>query len=335
MIRDYYLKIFCIPLLGIIIPIVSGNITYSKYSFPELLLANCYFVFISFCIWSGSQWIHRKLRPLFKISQSPFIKILSLCMISAPYGASIGVMLNMIWLRISRETFSWDNIFKFVLFTSLAVVVFTLVYEILFLSKERELDTKIVDQLDRERTQAELIILKNELDPHFIFNSLNTLSQLITTNPGKAHLFNSRLASVYKYFLINKEKELIPLQDELEFIHNYMFLLQIRHDDKLSLQTDLKENAENIKILPCALQVLVENAIKHNEFTEEKPLKIVISLNGEFLKVSNNTKPKLNSVSSTGIGLKNLSARYRLICHKDIFVESSNNNFVVKLPLIS
>jgi LytS/YehU family sensor histidine kinase len=335
MIRDYYLKIFCIPLLGIIIPIVSGNITYSKYTFPELLLANCYFVFISFCIWSGSQWIHRKLRPVFKINQSPFIKILSLCMISAPFGASIGVMLNMIWLRISRETFSWDNIFKFVLFTSLAVVVFTLVYEILFLSKERELDTKIVDQLDRERTQAELIILKNELDPHFIFNSLNTLSQLITTNPGKAHLFNSRLASVYKYFLINKERELIPLQDELEFIHNYMFLLQIRHDDRLSLHTDFREDAQNIKILPCALQILVENAIKHNEFTEEKPLMITISMNGEYLKVSNNTKPKINTVNSTGIGLKNLSARYRLICHKDILVESSNTDFVVKLPLIS
>jgi len=215
------------------------------------------------------------------------------------------------------------------------VVVFTLVYEILFLSKERELDTKIVDQLDKERTQAELTILKNELDPHFIFNSLNTLSHLITTNPGKAHLFNNRLASVYKYFLINKERELISLQDELEFIHNYMFLLQIRHDDKLSLQTDLKENADKIMILPCALQVLVENAIKHNEFTEEKPLLIKISLNGEYLKVSNNTKPKLNSVNSTGIGLKNLSARYRLICHKDIFVEITNNDFVVKLPLIS
>jgi LytS/YehU family sensor histidine kinase len=139
---------------------------------------------------------------------------------------------------------------------------------------------------------------------------------------------------VYKYFLINKERELISLQDELEFIQNYMFLLQIRHDDKLSLQTDLKENAENIKILPCALQVLVENAIKHNEFTEEKPLLIRISLNGEYLKVSNNTKPKLNIVSSTGIGLKNLSARYRLICHKDISVESTQNDFVVKLPLI-
>ncbi len=335
MIRDYYLKIFCIPLLGIVIPLVSGNITYSKYTFPELILANCYFVFVSFCIWSGSQWIHRKLRPLFKINQSPFIKILSLCMISAPYGASIGVMLNMIWLRFSREIFRWDNIFKFVLFISLAVVVFTLVYEILFLSKERELDTKIVDQLDRERTQAELTNLKNELDPHFIFNSLNTLSHLITANPGKAHLFNNRLASVYKYFLINRERELISLQDELEFIQNYMFLLQIRHDEKLSLQTDLKENADKIMILPCALQVLVENAIKHNEFTEEKPLLICISMNGQFLKVSNNTKPKLINVSSTGIGLKNLSSRYRLVCHKDILVEITNDHFVVKLPLIS
>lgn len=336
MIRDYYLQIVCIPLLGIIIPIVSENITYSKHSTPVLIAANLFFIFTSFCIWQGSKWVHRKLRPLFTINKSPFIKIASLCALSAPFGASIGVFFLMIWLKFSCEIFSWMNILKFAMVTSLAVVVFTLVYEILFLSKERELDTKIVDQLDRERTQAELTILKNELDPHFIFNSLNTLSHLISMHPEKAQLFNSRLASVYKYFLINKERELISLHDELEFINNYMFLLQIRHDDKLCLRTDLKnENDKKIMILPCALQVLVENAIKHNEFTEQNHLEINISMNGEYLKVSNKTQPKLNNVNSTGIGLKNLSSRYRLVCHKDILIENTSEHFTVKLPLIA
>ena len=124
----------------------------------------------------------------------------------------------------------------------MAVLIFTLVYEILFLSKERELDTKIVEELDRERVQAELDVLYNELDPHFIFNSLNTLNHLIITNPEAAHLFNSRLAQVYKYVLMNKNRELVSLSNELEFIESYFFLLQVRHENKLLFELDAKES---------------------------------------------------------------------------------------------
>lgn len=217
----------------------------------------------------------------------------------------------------------------------LAVVVFTLVYEILFLSKERELDTKIVDQLDWERSRTEMTVLKNELEPHFIFNSLNTLSHLILSDPQTAHLFNSRLARVYKYFLINKDRELISLRDELEFIENYFFLLQIRHDNKLNLKTELHGDSEGtIMILPCALQILVENAIKHNQFTDADPLHITIVLNGQYIKISNNSRPKPYLVNSTRIGLRNLSSRYKLVCNKDIIVERTNEDFIVKLPLI-
>ena len=140
----------------------------------------------------------------------------------------------MIWFSLSKEGFSWDALFRFNLFCSLAIILFTLVYEILFLNKERELDSKIVYQIDRERSQAELEALRNELDPHFIFNSLNTLNHLIVNNPQQAYMFNNKLAQVYKYFLINKNNELISINDELEFIDSYFFLLQIRHDDKLN-----------------------------------------------------------------------------------------------------
>ena len=138
------------------------------------------------------------------------------------------------------------------------------------------MDNKIVDQLDQERSQAELQALTNEMDPHFIFNSLNTLNHLILNNPPQAHLFNNKLAQVYKYFLINKTRELISLKDEMEFIDDYFFLLQIRHDSKLQLQVELNDEANKAMIPPCAIQVLVENAIKHNEFTEHNPLLITI-----------------------------------------------------------
>jgi len=215
-----------------------------------------------------------------------------------------------------------------------AVIIFTLIYEILFLSKERELDTKIVDQLDKERSQAELQALTNEMDPHFIFNSLNTLNHLIVNKPQQAHLFNNKLAQVYKYFLINKTRELIPLKDEMEFIDDYFFLLQIRHDGKLHLDVNLDEENNKAMIPPCALQVLIENAIKHNEFSEDNPLYIKISMNGQYIRVTNNAKPKPYSINSTGIGLKNLSSRYRIISKKNIEIEKARESFTVKLPLL-
>ena len=335
MIKDLLLKIIFIPVLGIGLPLVSGIIDYKKYSLAELIAANLFFILTSFFIWKGCNWIHIKLRPLYRPISNPFSKIAAVCLVSALYGACTGGLSSLIWLKISREHFSWMSIYKFIAACVAAVIIFTLIYEILFLSKERELDTKIVDQLDKELSQAELQVLTNEMDPHFIFNSLNTLNHLILNQPKQAHLFNNRLAQVYKYFLINKNKELISLQDELEFIEDYFFLLQIRHDNKLQLQTTLDDKSNKVMIPPCSIQILVENAIKHNEFSESNPLLIKVTVNEHYLQVSNNIKPKLYAVNSTGIGLKNLSSRYKILFRKDITISTSHENFIVKLPLIT
>ena len=336
MVKDVQLKLLFIPLLGMMIPVVSGIVTYENYSALQIIISNFYFILTSFFIWGGCNWIHMKVRPLFRRSQGPFVKILSISVLSALYGAACGGSLTMIWFRISNDVFSWQKYFSFIAFTVMAVLIFTLVYEILFLSKERDLDTKIVEELDRERVQAELEVLHNELDPHFIFNSLNTLNHLIITDPASAQSFNSRLAQVYKYVLLNKSRELVSLVTELEFIESYFYLLQIRHDNKLTFETDASNgNTGTIMIPPCALQTLVENAIKHNEFSAENPLKIKLTLNGEYLKVSNNKKPKPYLVESTRVGLRNLNSRYKLVCNRNIIIENQETSFLVKLPLIS
>src|SRR5436190_36831 len=334
MIKDALLKVIFVPLLGIGLPIISGIVTYKLYSVPELVAANFFFILTSFAIWAGCNWIHVSLRPLYSPVSKLYLKIATVCFVSALYGGSIGGLSTFIWIKMSRETFNWNGISKFIAVCVAAVILFTLLYEILFLSKEREIDNKIVDQLDKERSQAELQALTNEMDPHFIFNSLNTLNHLIVNRPQQAHLFNNKLAQVYKYFLINKTRELISLKDEMEFIDDYFFLLQIRHDGKLHLHVDLNEENNKAMIPPCALQVLIENAIKHNEFTEDNPLHIKISMNGHYIRVSNNAKPKPYAINSTGIGLKNLSSRYRIISKKNIEIEKGRDNFTVKLPLI-
>jgi hypothetical protein len=220
MIRDTFLQSIFIPLLGILIPMVSGIVTYNNYSVPALIAAHLFFILTSFIIWKGCNWIHIKLRPLFKGPYNPFVKITSISLVSSLYGASSGGVMTMIWFRMAKETFEWEKLIRFCVFTSLAVLLFTLIYEILFLSREREIDSKIVKELDRELTEAEKSLLQNEMDPHFIFNALNTLNHLIVTSPKLAHIYNKRLAEVYKYFLVNKKRELVSLEEEIEFIEN-------------------------------------------------------------------------------------------------------------------
>jgi sensor histidine kinase YesM len=335
MIRDKLFKASFIPLLGIVISYVSGIITYTRYSTVEIVLSNLYFVFVSFCIWSGCQWVHVRMRQFYRVDQNPFSKIISVCIISGIYGIGVSGMLCLIWLCISREEFHWNNVTQLLLFSLLAVIVFTLIYEILYLSKEREKDSEIVVQLDKDLTKAGIMALRNELDPHFIFNSLTALSYLISNDSEKANVFNRKLAEVYKYFLINKEKEIISLEKELEFIKSYFFILNIRHDDKLKLNINFDgKDTSQFYIIPCALQILAENAIKHNEFTFEHPLHVDISIQADYLVVQNSGKHKQAITGTPKIGLKNLEAEYHLLVKKAIQIETSGNKFIVKLPLL-
>ncbi|MFT3911144.1 MAG: sensor histidine kinase [Ferruginibacter sp.] len=335
MIRDQIMRLLFIPLLGIGIAYLSHIITYENYTTIELTGAYLYFVFTSYCIWAGCQWIHIKLRNLYTVNQKPFSKLLSISVISGLYGSAVACILCLLWMRFSRETFNWVSVNKFILASVLAVIVFTLVYEILYLSKEREIDNKIVDQLDQELNQAEMIALRNELDPHFIFNSLNTLSQLIVHDSKKAVMFNKELAEVYKYFLINKNKELVTVENEIEFIKSYFFLLRIRHDNKLHLFIEMeKEDVSKIFIIPCALQILVENAIKHNQFTNEHPLYIYLFIQNNFLALQNSIMPRASPAESTGVGLRNLNAQYLITAKQHIISEKTESLFTVKLPVI-
>lgn len=335
MVKDKILRFLFIPLLGIIIPYLSNIITYSLYSLLELTAIYAFFIFMSWSIWTCSRWLHLKIRNWFSINQNTFNKISTVSLTNAIFGGSIAGILTLIWYKISRETFEWTPYFLAVILSVLAVIVFTLVYEILYLSKERELDSKMVDQLDWERSVAEMSNLKNEMEPHFIFNCLNTLSHLILNDPETAHAFNSKLATVYKYFLINKDRNMISLHNEMEFIDNYFYLIQLRYDNQLRLNKNLKNRNDcRVMILPFALQVTVENAVKHNGFTIDAPLQIFIEQKDDFLLVKNYKKQKSYREDSTGIGLKNLRSRYRLFCKKDITIENNENEFIVKLPLI-
>jgi LytS/YehU family sensor histidine kinase len=293
------------------------------------------FIATSYIVWQGSVSIISKVRRLVIVRQKFFLKLTLLCLSTAVYSFCLSSISGLIWQRIFLSIIDTKPVFTCAVFCAVAVIFLTLMYEAMFLSKERELDMKIVNQLDKERQNAELNSLKGELDPHFVFNSLTTLSHLISIDTDKAQLFTQKLAQVYKYLLINKDRELISLNDEIKFIDDYFFLLNIRYDNRLRLSFNLhNDNAEKIMVLPCSLQLLIENAIKHNQFTERDPLLINVSLNGEYLKVENSLRTRQYAAGSTGIGLVNLSNRYRLVYNKDIIINKEDDKFIVKLPLI-
>ena len=334
MIKDKILKLFFIPFLGLAIPYISGIISYEKYSFNALVFVVAYFIFVSFCIWQGCHVIHIKLRRLYAINLNPFSKIGAICISSSLCAGFVACILGLLWMKFSLEKFQWIPLLRFIIFSVMAAVLFKLIYEVIYLSKERERDNIIVDQLDNELNRVEMLALRNELDPHFIFNSLNTLSYLIGKDDRKAQLFNNKLAQVYKYFLINRDKVLITLDKEIDFIESYIFLLQIRYDNKMELHINLNPGAiKDILVIPCSVQLLIENAIKHTQFTTTDPLKISLSMDKNYLTVENTFKKKNVNNFSTKIGLKNLNAQYRLILKKSIIVEKMEKKFVVKLPL--
>jgi two-component system, LytTR family, sensor kinase len=174
--------------------------------------------------------------------------------------------------------------------------------------------------------------LKNQINPHFLFNSLNTLSSLIATNPEKAEAFTNKLSQIYRYILENREAETVPLEQEIGFVNDYFYLQKIRDEEKIELKIDI-ENL-NFRVMPVSLQLLVENAFKHNSATHENPLVVSIVQKGEWIEVRNNLQPKKQLGTSSGLGLKNLEERIKIQTGKKLEIEKSDQEFVVRIPLI-
>jgi two-component system, LytTR family, sensor kinase len=176
--------------------------------------------------------------------------------------------------------------------------------------------------------------LKNQVNPHFLFNSLNTLSSLVGTQPEIAERFISKLSSIYRYIIENSPKDKVALADELAFIKDYFDLHKIRDEEKIELIINITD-ADQFEILPVSLQVLIENAIKHNKATREEPLKISIYIEEQHIVVKNNLQKMATGIRSTGIGLKNLAKRAKLITGRHLVIEETSSYFLVKVPLIS
>lgn len=198
-------------------------------------------------------------------------------------------------------------------------------------SKKEVVEQKLI----AKSANAQFESLKNQLDPHFLFNSLNVLSSLIDENPKQAQKFTASMSKIYRYVLEQKDKELVTVEDELEFAKTYCELLKTRFEDSVGFVFDVKKEDYRKFVVPLSLQLLLENCIKHNFATSSKPLLIKIFSENDTLCIENNLQVREQIKESSGIGLPNIVQRYSLLTKKNVFIEKSEDYFKVKLPVIS
>ena len=190
------------------------------------------------------------------------------------------------------------------------------------------------ERLEKENMASKFEALKNQVNPHFLFNSLNTLSSLIYSDPAKAEMFIDEFASIYRYVLDNQDRLLVSLKEEVEFIKSFIYLLKIRFGEGLLFNIHINGDVLKYHLPTLSLQLLVENAIKHNVVSKDRPLEVSISTENECVIVRNNIQIREEKIASTGIGLENLRQRYNLMSNLKPTFAIENEHYIAKLPLI-
>ena len=224
-----------------------------------------------------------------------------------------------------------DMGFLFFRYSILLLVLF-FIARILRLQTDQNESKLENERLKQQNLQNELSALKNQIDPHFLFNSLNSLLCLVRDNE-KATLFVKKLSFMYRYILQSSDSDLVSLKEELKFLESYTYLIQTRYRDRF--QIDIRIDAKYLKekIPPLALQILVENAVKHNEISETNPLRVEVYYIDDYIVVQNPIQPRTTLSENSGYGLQNLEKRYTLLKKNKISIQKKNDIFMVKLPL--
>lgn len=189
------------------------------------------------------------------------------------------------------------------------------------------------EELRTESVRHQYESLKNQLNPHMLFNSLNTLQSLIRESPPKALDYTQELSQVLRYTLQDNDRQSVTLAEEMQFARAYIYLMKMRYEENLRFRIDIDERMAGLQLPPMSVQLLLENAIKHNEISNRNPLTITIRTEGAALLVCNRMQPKRLTPAGPGIGLDNLAKRYRLLWQQEIQISTSDGMFCVRLPL--
>lgn len=293
--------------------------------------------FISFwlAIWYFAEWVNGKIR-----NWSEVLRLVLNLLI----GFSAGIITNIsyrysdIYIHDMYET--WKDISNFNPELSISLTLIYIIgygiYEYLQIKLVKKDEQLMAEKLKKENISAQYQSLKNQIEPHFLFNSLSVLSSIIHSNSELASDFVVKLSKTLRFILEKNQFDLVPLSEELEMVNDYFFLLKTRFNDGISLEieTNQKKTKETF-IPPASIQLLIENAIKHNKLSLSEPIEISINMDQEYIYISNNINRKNEVTESTGLGLKNIAKRYELIAKKRITVDETGDKFIVKLPILN
>jgi two-component system LytT family sensor kinase len=334
--NDKWLMLIGIPVIAFVINIIMFPDVFSanKFSF----FRRCYTIGI---IYTFTYWIIFRYATAFllktfsnendiwkRLSSQAVLMIFGYFIIKVVVGNVIEISIPREWHEENRKGLSE------VVGSFMSIFLIWAIYEgIIFYTKlQKSIQEK--EQLQRENIQSQLEGLKNQVNPHFLFNSLNTLTYLIPEAPNKAVNFVQKLSKVYRYILEIRDQKIVTISDELEFLNAYVFLLKERFGENLNIEINIPKNYYHRKIVPLSLQILFENVIKHNIISTQKPLMINVFVQKDKLIIKNNLQKKNQVISSTSMGLQNIKSRYQFFTTKEVDVIVTADSFLVALPLV-
>jgi len=344
-INDKWLRIFGIPLAAL-----NSHYLYTDLLSEDKLGFSIIYLFAILevgLIWEANRILIKKGRrkyPEIHQTQQRILYELVWCSL-------ISLALQVVYLWLHKQSLDWQINFTtteyIANFTAsiFALAIVVILYEVVYFYRKWRENMAETAELRKEQVERQLEVLKSQINPHFLFNSLNTLSSLIQIDPVKADTFLEELATVYRYLLRKNSTELCHLEDELNFIKAYFHLLKTRYGESIQLQVCVAEAMFRHQIPPLTLQLLVENAVKHNVISAGKPLIVKIySQSNELSKyqtknpkliIENNLQQKKNTIPSTQIGLNNILTKYQLLGFNSVEITQTADSFRVVLPLIS
>jgi len=332
--KDKWARIIGVPIVSLIMAMAfdfDKIMAFDGNSLIKYLIT----VLFTVTLWEGNRFIFFRLRQVYphyrqtsrRIGFQTLLSILLTLVVSftCPY-----------LLRLTLPLDYCNNHSLWIDFlTSLAPTFFiTSIYESAYFFGEWRKNIQKTEALARENIQSQFEALKNQVDPHFLFNSLNTLAALIDEDNDPAQKYLEQLSDVYRYVLLNKDRSTVTLEEELAFVESYLYLNKTRFRENLQVETRISEMQQNRKIAPLSLQMLVENAIKHNVISRDKPLTIRISQENDWITVENNVQEKSVFEKSTKVGLQNIINRYSYLSTQPVEITNEPGLFTVRLPLL-
>jgi len=339
--NDKWVMLLGVPIMAFLIPIVFFDIRFQQAPYYTLKMFLVTMV-ITGANWIGSRfimvWARTKYPHFEEIKKRLTVQSIAIFLYAIVVTNVLGFLLRGYcevgegWHRpgftlIDVLINSNDAAF----FCTLTVVA---IYESKYYINELKHSVEEKELLKRASLQAQLNALKTQVNPHFLFNNLNTLCSIIPDDPKSAVNFVQQLSKVYRHILEVKDATFIPLREELGVLRSYVFLLKTRFGESFQIDISVPDAELEDKIVPLSLQLLLENAINHNIASSDKPLKIEIYTQNGNLVVTNNLQKKNQVIESTGIGLDNIRNRYKILTGKPVLVNESDNDFTVSIPLI-